>query len=66
MRSLTPVEFVEARIAYQGLLLEGAETGCRVVFQPSVPARIVPAFPTGDQLRDVRDRIMQQQDPESR
>jgi hypothetical protein len=63
VQDLTPVEFVESKIAYQGLLLTGVGPGSRLVFQPSMPARVLPTFPTGDRLRDLRDRIMRQQHP---
>ena len=58
VQDLTPVEFVESGIAYQGLLLSAMEPRSRLVFQPSLPALPFPTFPTGDRLRDLRDRIM--------
>lgn len=57
---IAPVEYVESRVAYEGLAIEGSPEGSAIVLQVVTPSLFV-RFPRGKVLERIAERANEQQ-----
>ncbi|MEO7721099.1 MAG: hypothetical protein ABIS08_04190 [Pseudolysinimonas sp.] len=62
VKGFTPVEYVESKVAYEGLAIDGLPEGSAIVVQLNTPSQLV-RFPRGKALMEVAERAEERRPP---